>query len=51
VATLAGALLGGALGTLHGTRTVLWLAAAVAAAAAVLAAAVLAPRVSNPGPG
>ncbi len=37
VATLAGALLGGALGTLYGARSVLWLAAAVAAAA-VLAA-------------
>ena len=51
VATLAGAVLGGALGTLHGTRTVLWLAAAVAAAATVLAASVLALRVPNPGPG
>lgn len=37
LATLAGALLGGALGTLQGARSVLWLAAAVAAAA-VLAA-------------
>lgn len=50
LATLAGAMLGGALGTLHGTRTVLWLAAAVAAAAALLAAARLAPRLrASPG--
>jgi len=50
-ATLAGALLGGALGTQYGARTVLWLAAAVAAAAALLAATRLASRVPDQGRG
>ena len=43
VATLAGALLGGMLGTATDARTVLWLAAAIAAGAALLAAWRLSP--------
>ena len=47
LALLAGAMAGGALGTVFNARFVLWLAAAVAAAAALLAAWLLAER----GPG
>ena len=49
LATLAGAALGGLLGTATDARTVLWLAAAIAAGAAVLAAWRLSPyRPGNP---
>lgn len=44
LAMLAGALAGGALATVLGTRTALWLAAALAASASLLAAVALAPR-------
>ena len=42
--TLAGAMVGGVIGTAYGTRTVLWLAVASVAAAAALAAWRLAER-------
>ena len=49
LATLAGAVVGGLLGTASNARTVLWLAAAVAALAALLAAWRLSPyRPGNP---
>ena len=48
LATLAGALAGGTLGTAFGTRSVLWLAVAAAAAAALWAGLRLGRRAANP---
>jgi MFS family permease len=48
VATLAGAVVGGLLGTAHGTRSVLVLAAASSAVATLLAAWTLGRRVTQP---